>query len=143
MKISQEFINNLWFKGGWQLETINEQTFSTISNPILCRLFWLQYWKEILLPAFQNQKHIKILDEVDLTTKVIVDTVNGNLLSTPPSWVNIFYYGDYIKEDIREPLFLVNNNTLTITIFIIIVIIIINVIVLFIPSKNQKLIELI
>jgi hypothetical protein len=142
MKISQDFVNNLWFKGGWQLETVNEQTFTTLSNPVLCRLFWMQYWLEVLLPAFQNQTHIKVLHDLDITTKVIIDTVNGKLLSAPPSWVNIFYYGNYFK-DIKEPLFLVQNSTFAITIFIIFIIVALNLVVLFISDKNQKLVEFI
>lgn len=142
MKVSQEFINNLWFKGGWHLETINNHTFSVINNQLFCRLFWMQYWLEILWPAFKNQTHITYVHDVDLTTKVIVDNTNGNLLSAPPSFVNIYYYGTFFKDDVKEPLFMLQNPTLFIVIFIIFIIIAINIAVALFPARFQKIVEI-
>lgn len=141
MKITQDFINNLWFSGGWELETINEQTFSTLSNPVFCKLFWMQYWQEVLLPAFKQQTHITYIHDADLTAKVIIDNNNGNLLSAPPSFVNVYYYGTYFKNDIREPLFISTNPTFAIVFIVIFIIIAINVIAFFIKTKYQNVIE--
>lgn len=83
MKVNQDFIDSLWFKGGWNLETINDKTYHVIHNPVYCKLFWTQYWKEVLVVKFKNQSNIDRIHEGDLTTKVIIDADTGNVLAAP------------------------------------------------------------
>jgi hypothetical protein len=93
MNVNQDFLDNLGFKGGWNVETINNKTFYTITNPTYCQIFWLRYWYEIGYRDFGNQNFITQLKDGILTHKVILDPNNGNLLQTPLGWSLISYLG--------------------------------------------------
>lgn len=95
MQITQNFLDSLPFQGGFELETIEDNTFLVIKNQKYCKLFWMHFWKEILQPKFAAQTNITRLSDGDITIKVIIDKETGNLLGTPAAWNTIFYYGNY------------------------------------------------
>lgn len=134
MKVNQKFIESLWFKGGWLLETINDKTYHVINNPKYCQLFWMQFWKEILCEKFKNQNNITFLSNGDITAKVIIDRDTGNLLSSPAGWSAIYYYGEY---RITEPPLQVNVDSFVILVLYLIFVTIFTIILIFISTTNR------
>lgn len=126
MKISQDFINNLSFKGGWKIETLNNKSFYVLTDPDYCQIFWLEYWYNIGINAFHSQNHIQFLNDGDLRTKVILDPINGDLLMPPQSWNLIFYLGNYQMPPDPPIIFYVSPNLIILcyTIFCIVALII-------------------
>jgi hypothetical protein len=92
MQVDQNFIDNLGFRGGWSLETINNKNFYTIRNPIYCQIFWLRYWYEIGQHDFRNQDFLVQLQDGNMSNKVTMDQY-GNLVHTPDGWALIAYLG--------------------------------------------------
>jgi hypothetical protein len=93
MNVTQEFIDNLGFRGGWKLETINNKSYYTITNPTYCQIFWLRYWYEIGYKNFANQNFIPQLRDGILTHKVVLDPQTGSLVQTPLGWTLVAYLG--------------------------------------------------
>lgn len=94
MKITQQFIDDLSFKGGWKVETINNKSFYVLNDPNLCQIFWLEYWYTIGAKAFANQNHIPFLNDGDIRNKVTLNPVDGEILMAQESWSLIFYLGN-------------------------------------------------
>lgn len=126
-------MDSLWFRGGFELETINNYTFLVIKNERYCRLFWMQYWKDVLNNKFKSQTNITTLSDGELRTKVIIDRANGNLLSTPAAWNTIFYYGSFVATEI--PPFSINLSGNTIILIYIVFVVIFAVILSRFESK--------
>lgn len=101
MRITQEFIENLSFKGGWKIETINNKSFYVLTDANYCQIFWLQYWYTIGIDAFRSQTFLTFLNDGDITSKVILDPTTGDLLMGPQSWNLIYYLGT--QTDVPEP----------------------------------------
>lgn len=133
MKVDQKFIDSLWFRGGWQLETINNKTYNVINNRNYCRLFWMQFWKDILSEKFRNQNNITQLSDGDLSAKVIIDRDTGNLLSSPAGWSTVYYYGDY---NFTEPPLSINANAFLIFILYLIFMFFVTIIIILFSTKN-------
>lgn len=93
MRVDQAFLDNLGFKGGWRVETINNKTYYTIVNPTYCQIFWFRYWYEIGYKSFANQTFITQLKDGIITHKVIIDPQNGNIIQTPLAWTLVSYLG--------------------------------------------------
>ena len=135
MRITQEFIDNLSFRGGWKIETINEKSFYVLTDPNYCQIFWLQYWYSIGVKAFASQSHITFLNDGDLTTKVILDPTNGDLLMVPQSWNLIFYLGNFKDIPLEPPIIFYVAPSFIIMAYIIFSIIII---ILYLIFSNEK-----
>jgi len=135
MKIDQNYIDNLWFRGGWQLETINDKTYYVINNPIYCQLFWLQLWHDVLAEKFKNQRNIKRLQNGDLSSKVILDVRNGKILQMPSGWANINYTG---SKSILEnyPPFSINVTGANLLVTYIVIIFIVLMLLVVTPIKK-------
>lgn len=101
MRITQAFIDNLSFTGGWKIETINKKSFYVLTDANYCQIFWLQYWYSIGVDAFRSQDFLTFLNDGDITTKVILDPTTGDLLMGPQSWNLIYYLGT--KGDVPTP----------------------------------------
>lgn len=138
MKVSKEFMDALWFKGGWQLETINDKSYNVINNPVYCKLFWIQYWKEILAEKFRSQSHVTRIENGDLTSKVIIDPNTNNLLSAPSGWSTIYYYGSLKYDDNSlKPTFSIDVDYKKVLIFYFIFIISIAILVQTLPIDKK------
>lgn len=101
MRITQKFIDNLSFKGGWKIETLNKKSFYVLTDANYCQIFWLEYWYSIGIDAFRSQDFLTFLNDGDTTSKVILDPTTGDLLMGPQSWNLIYYLGT--KGDAPEP----------------------------------------
>lgn len=123
MKVTQEFLDNLGFRGGWNLETINDKTYYTIVNPIYCQIFWFRYWHDIGSVNFANQNFIVQLQDGIMTHKVVLDPNSGDLLHTPLAWTMISYLGGMDFKP--EPIFNTSFSSLTVLIVYFIVIVVI------------------
>lgn len=138
MKVSKEFMDALWFKGGWQLETINDKSYNVINNPVYCKLFWIQYWKKILAEKFRSQNHLTRIENGDLTSKVIIDPNTNNLLSAPSGWSTIYYYGSLKYDDNSlKPTFSIDVDYKKVLIFYFIFIISIAILVQTLPIDKK------
>lgn len=144
MKVTKKFLDNLWFKGGWQLETINDKSYNTITNPVYCKLFWTQYWKDILAEKFSKQNHITEIENGDLTSKVIIDPNTNNILSAPRGWANIYYGGSLnaMKDDNLKPTFSNNFDYKKVLIFYFVFIIVVIILVTVLPV-DKKIVNLV
>jgi hypothetical protein len=101
MRITQEFIDNLSFKGGWKIETLNKKSFYVLTDANYCQIFWLEYWYSIGINAFRSQDFLTLLSDGDITSKVILDPTTGDLLMGPQSWNLIYYLGT--RGNVPEP----------------------------------------
>lgn len=123
MRVTQKFIDELSFKGGWKIETLNTKSFYVLTDPVYCQVFWIQYWNSIGVKAFSSQRHITFLNSGDLRTKVILDPTNGDLLMGPESWNLIYYLGNI--QETKQPIIFYVSPVVIITIYIIFCIVII------------------
>jgi hypothetical protein len=143
MKVTQEFIDNLGFRGGWKLETINAKTYLVLNDPTYCHVFWMTYWKDVLSVSFRNQQHITFLANGQLRTKVIIDRDTGNLLATPAGWSAIEYFGNFQLRNTPPLTLNINASFIIISYFVFAIIFI--AIVILIPNnrKNTRILEFI
>lgn len=134
MRITQSFIDNLSFKGGWKVETLNKRSFYVLTDSNYCQIFWLEYWYSIGVSAFRSQDFITFLNDGNLTHKVILDPTTGDLLMGPQSWNLIYYLGT--KGDISE-LPIVFNVSHFLVIFLYIIVSVVVLILYYIFAKKQ------
>jgi len=109
MKITQKFIDELSFKGGWKIETFNKKSFYVLTDPNYCQIFWLEYWHSIGAKSFANQNHVTFLNDGDVKAKVILDPITGDILMAPQSWNLIFYLGNNDMSTKPPIIFYVNH----------------------------------
>lgn len=100
MRINQKFIDNLSFKYGWKIETLNKKSFYVLTDANYCQIFWLQYWYSIGADAFRSQDFLKFINDGDITSKVVLDPTTGDILMGPQSWNLIYYLGT--KGDVPQ-----------------------------------------
>jgi hypothetical protein len=98
MNVTQEFLDSLSFSGGWKIETIGEKTFYTLTDPVYCQNFWVQYWYQIGYKNFNNQSFITHLADGNITQKVILDGRTGDLIMAPQGWNLIAYLGSFVID---------------------------------------------
>lgn len=135
MNVDQNFLNNLGFIGGWNIETINNQNFYTLRNPIYCQIFWLRYWHDIGSQNFKNQDFIVQLHDGILTHKVILNPRTGELVQTPLGWTLVAYLGS--RPDIPQSGYIqhnINGHVILILYFISLLIV---VVILYKPSAKK------
>lgn len=136
MRITQSFIDNLSFRGGWKIETINHKSFYVLTDSNYCQIFWLQYWYSIGIDAFKSQDFIRFLNDGDLTSKVILDPTTGDLLMGPQSWNLIYYLGNANNlED--PPIVFYISPILVLIVYIIFSIIILTLYYLFATNQSK------
>lgn len=123
MRVTQSFLDNLGFNGGWSVETINDKTFYTIKDPNYCQIFWLEYWYTIGRKSFQSQDFITFLNDGDLRHPVILDPVNGDILMAPQSW-NLIYYLGNVGDVNDPPIIFYSSPRLVISLYVIFCVII-------------------
>jgi hypothetical protein len=139
MNISQEFLDNLPFKGGWRLETIGERTFYTLVDPIYCNVFWMYYWYNIGAVNFKNQDFLVTLADGVITHKVILDPSNGNLILPPSGWNLIAYLGTADATE-KPPIYIQFSPIILLISYIIIMIIILIFVIILKPERQISII---
>jgi len=137
MRVTQKFLDELGFRGGWTIETINKRTFYTIKDPSYCQIFWLEYWYTIGRQSFQQQDFITFLNDGNLQHQVILDPVNGDLLMGPESW-NLIYYLGNVGEISTPPIIFFSSPFLVMAMYVIISIVLL-VVYYSLASKYTRL----
>jgi hypothetical protein len=134
MNITQEFIDNLKFTGGWRLETIGTKTFHVINDAVYCRAFWVAYWSQIGYENFARQSFIRQIKDGDLTRKVILDTATGDLILSMNTWTLVNYLGTFDTGN-KPPL---SHNIAFSPIYTILIYVMVCLVILFVTPRRMK-----
>lgn len=74
MKLSIQYLKLLEIPpSAWSLKLINGRTFYRLIDPVYCKVFWIHFYKHIVLPSFEKQNYYTTIGTPNLTAQVYID----------------------------------------------------------------------
>ena len=98
MKINKNYLESIINDGvlpktAWTSKYFNNELCYMIKNETYCKVFWMHFWYNYLLPKYKAQKMVINVKNQDLTLPVIINQ-NLHFINAPKIIQNIDYYSN-------------------------------------------------